>query len=220
MATQNSEDYLRSIYKLQHGDEAVATSRIAAALGIRPPSVTDMVQRLAHDGLVQYQRYNGVRLTAAGRRLALGVTRRHRLWEMFLVRTLNFSWDEVHVVADLLEHATPPLLESRIDEFLGHPSVDPHGDPIPSIHGALPPSTGVCLNALPAGAHATVVRVVDDSPEALQMLAQLGIQLNRKLKVINVAEYDGSLHVRIGTRQAFLSKELAAIIYVAVAKRG
>jgi len=214
MPTQNSEDYLRCIYKLQQGDDAVATSRIAAALGITAPSVTDMVQRLAHDGLVQYRKYGGVRLTPAGRRVALGVTRRHRLWEMFLVRTLNFSWDEVHTVADLLEHVTPEILESRIDEYLGHPELDPHGDPIPSKLGVVPKSTSVCLASLPVGSAATVVRVVDDRPEALQMLAKIGIKLATKIQILDLAAFDGSMMIRLGTRKEFLSKDLAATIFV------
>lgn len=219
MPTANTEDYLRCIYKLQLGDEPVATSEIAAALKIKAPSATDMVQRLAQNGLVHYRRYGGVRLTPAGKRLALSITRRHRLWEMFLVRTLNFSWDEVHALADLLEHVTPESLEDRIDAFLGRPAADPHGDLIPSKSGALPRRHEVCLADCPVGTKGTVVRVADENAAALQMLSHHEIKLARVLSVTAIAPYDGSMQLKMGTRQIFLSRELASTIFVRVGKR-
>ncbi|HET7152841.1 MAG TPA: metal-dependent transcriptional regulator [Candidatus Kapabacteria bacterium] len=213
MATQNSEDYLRCIFKLQTDAADVPTSRIAAAMGVTQPSVTDMIQRLAGDGLLQYKRYGGVRLTKEGMKIALRVTRRHRLWEMFLVRILDFTWDEVDGIANLLEHATPPELEARIDALLGYPTVDPHGEPIPTKDGVVTEPANIPLSYMQANQSATVVRV-RDNPDALKQLSSLGIGLKKRLRVISVAPFDGSMSVRIGSKDAFLSKELASNVFV------
>ncbi|WP_317172245.1 metal-dependent transcriptional regulator [Hymenobacter sp. BRD67] len=137
--TITEENYLKTIYKLAEVEpgQGVSTNRIAAALVTRAASVTDMLRRLAEKGLLEYEKYRGVRLTPEGRRLALLTVRKHRLWEVFLVQQLGFSWDEVHEVAEELEHVQSPLLMQRLDAFLNFPTLDPHGDPIPAEDGAM-----------------------------------------------------------------------------------
>jgi DtxR family Mn-dependent transcriptional regulator len=214
MATQNAEDYLRTIYKLQEEHGTVATKRIAEELGITMPSVTDMVQKLSRSGLVAYRRYRGVRLTDEGMREALRVTRRHRLWEMFLARTLSFRWDEVHEYADLLEHVMPAALEERIDKFLGRPARDPHGEPIPAIDGTVPSARGVPLTSVEPGVAVRVERVRDAGPGPLRLLAKAHIVPGGAFKVINTTPFDGSMRVRVGTKTYFLTRELATLVFV------
>jgi len=132
------ENYLKAIYHLSDGGHAqVPTNAIAEAIHTKPASVSDMIQKLDRKGVIQYTKYQGVKVTDAGREAALKVIRKHRLWEVFLVKNLNFNWDEVHEVAEQLEHIRSPLLIKRLDAFLGHPNVDPHGDPIPDAKGAI-----------------------------------------------------------------------------------
>src|SRR5262245_8863176 len=137
MSNQSTEDYIKSIYRLQTGKKTVLTSVLAKHLKIGDGSVTDMIKRLSEKKLIHYEPYQGVTLTEAGKRLALKMVRRHRLWEMFLVRYLGYSWHEIHDEAERLEHVTSDVLESRLDKVLGYPKVDPHGDPIPDVHGEL-----------------------------------------------------------------------------------
>ena len=140
MPSHTGENYLKAIYKLAEAEPdtaGVSTNRIAAALTTRAASVTDMLRRLAEKGLLNYEKYRGVQLTTEGQRLALLTIRKHRLWEVFLVQQLGFNWDEVHEVAEELEHVASPLLMRRLDAFLGHPALDPHGDPIPGEDGAI-----------------------------------------------------------------------------------
>ncbi len=219
MATQNAEDYLRAIYKIQEEHGTVSTKRIADDMGVTMPSVTDMVQKLSRAGLVAYRRYRGVALTDEGRREALRVTRRHRLWEMFLTKTLDFRWDEVHAFADLLEHATPAALEERIDKFLGRPARDPHGEPIPARDGSVRGAQGTPLATQERGAVVTVERVRDTGPAALRQLARAAIRPGATVRVVDVAAFDGSMRVRVGARVHFLSRDLAALVFVVPAKR-
>jgi DtxR family Mn-dependent transcriptional regulator len=139
MPSHTEENYLKTIYKLAEAEpgQDVSTNRIAAALTTRAASVTDMLRRLAEKELLRYEKYRGVQLTPEGRRLALLTVRKHRLWEVFLVQQLGFNWDEVHEVAEELEHVQSPLLMRRLDEFLNYPTFDPHGDPIPAEDGAM-----------------------------------------------------------------------------------
>lgn len=215
LRTAVTEDYLRTIYKLQQKDGAVSTSRLATAMRVSSASASDMLKKLAHDKLVQYKPYYGASLTEQGLAIALAVTRKHRLWEMFLVETLGFSWDEVHSIADNLEHYTPALLEKRIDEKLGFPAVDPHGDPIPRLDGELPHSSLILLATLPINTPAIVSRVSDDSPEILQYLAKIGIALGQHIVVKENIPFDSTLHIDLEGRELFLSDKLTHSIFVA-----
>lgn len=177
--TLTVENYLKAIFQLSDADrgKTVSTGQIAEALGVSPGTVTSMLKTLAEASLATYRPYEGVELTPAGRALALRVIRRHRLIELFLVRTLELSWDEVHDEAENMEHAVSDWLVDRIEEHLGHPTVDPHGDPIPTADGAIQRPDAVPLADLPEGQHFRVVRVLDQSPAFLRELSESGIAI-------------------------------------------
>lgn len=177
MPTSTVEDYLKAILLEQQRDRAalVTTGRVAAAVGVAPGTATAMVKALADGGLVSYEPYSGVALTSAGRQLAIHVLRRHRLIEQFLVEVLKMDWSEVHQEADLLEHAVSERVLERIDQLLGFPSVDPHGDPIPDAQGVVDePELASLLNS-PVGVALRVVRVDDQSAEFLQLVERRGL---------------------------------------------
>lgn len=214
MVNRTTEDYVKTIYALGKDGAKVSTSAVAAHLGVADASTTGMLQRLSRVGLVRYERYRGVSLTANGRRLALKIVRRHRLWEMFLLTFLEYSWDEVHAEAERLEHVTSDALERRLDRALGSPSADPHGDPIPTADGRLPrPQEGRLSDAAP-GAVVTVARISDADPEVLKRAATLGIGLQRRIRIKEQVAADGSLRVRVGSKERYISAKLAASIFV------
>jgi DtxR family Mn-dependent transcriptional regulator len=177
MPTSTVEDYLKAILLEQQRDRAalVTTGRVAAAVGVAPGTATAMVKALADGGLVSYEPYSGVALTGAGRQLAIHVLRRHRLIEQFLVEVLKMDWSEVHQEADLLEHAVTERVLERIDQLLGYPSVDPHGDPIPDAQGVVDEPELASLLSAPVGVAVRVVRVDDQSAEFLQLVERRGL---------------------------------------------
>ncbi len=185
MPTSTVEDYLKRILLAQQGDAdaQVSMGRIASDLGLAPGTVTSMVKTLAASGLVDYEPYSGVRLTASGRQLALHVLRRHRLIELFLVQVMGMDWSEVHSEAELLEHSISDRLVERIDEMLGHPAVDPHGDPIPTAGGEVEEPDLPSLLRCRVGAPLTVARVTDQRPEFLQLLERQGLTPGSRLEV-------------------------------------
>ena len=168
----SEENYIKAIYHLQK-DKAVTTNELAAELKTRPASVTDMMKKLRTKKLVHYEAYRGFRLSSEGRKLALIIIRRHRLWEFFLAEKLKFSWNEVHAVAEDLEHVSSKKLIDKLDEFLGFPRFDPHGDPIPDANGKLETSKQVCLTELPLNKTAVVCYVSDQSTEMLELLLEI-----------------------------------------------
>ena len=212
--TRTTEDYLKAICMLEQRAERVSTSALAARLRLADASITDMLKKLSGKGLVRYERYRGVELTQAGRKVALKIMRRHRLWEMFLVKFLGFSWDQIHEEAERLEHVTSDLLEQRIDRVLGHPHVDPHGDPIPSADGVVKDHTLTTLAEASPGSVVVVTRVRDGSPEILRYMALLGIDLQKTIRVNEAIDFDGSLRIQMGSREQFISAKLAESIYV------
>jgi DtxR family Mn-dependent transcriptional regulator len=214
MASENVEDYLKSIYKLQEGGGRVSTSSLSEWLGVSAPSVTEMIKKLAEEGILTYAPYKGVELTAEGRKRALKILRRHRLWELFLVEVLNYPWHEIHDEADRLEHFTSEKLERRLDEALGFPRKDPHGDVIPTIDGSIEPVKYRPLSEVGSGETVTVARVNDASSQVLQYASRLGIGLKKKIKVKEHVEFDGSLRVEIGRKEKFVSAKLAENIFV------
>lgn len=214
MPTQSVEDYIKGIFKLESTGQKVTTSALAKYLGVGDGSVTDMMKRLSEQKLIHYERYQGVRLTGTGRRMAMRTVRRHRLWEMFLVRFLGYSWDEIHDEAERLEHMTSEELEHRLDKALGYPKYDPHGDPIPNSKGEVAASKARLLSNVDAGRTVSIVRVSDESPEILQYLTRLGIGLQTQLKVIEKIDFDGSVIMKVGPKEIPLSSKLAGSIYV------
>jgi DtxR family Mn-dependent transcriptional regulator len=205
------EDYLKAIYQLQGQDEAVSTTELAHRLHLTPASVTGMIKRLAADDppLVEYERYQGVTLTASGERLALAVVRRHRLLELFLERALNYSWDEVHAEADRLEHAISERLEDRIAAWLGEPATDPHGDPIPTKDGRVAPSACRRLSDLEEGEVGTVASALDEDPAVLRYLAEKRLVPGATVTVTNRVPFGGPVVVKVGLHSPEpLSKEI------------
>ena len=192
------ENYLKSIYRLaQDTDGQVNTNAIADNMNTRAASVTDMIKRLASKSMVEYKPYHGVSITDKGTQRALAIIRKHRLWETFLVEKLNFNWDEVHEVAEQLEHIQSALLISRLDEYLGYPTVDPHGDPIPQQDGTIQKISRIQLVELPTGKKARLVSVGDSSKEFLQYLDKTGISIGADIEVIDRVAYDNSLERRV-----------------------
>lgn len=217
MPSHTEENYLKAIYKLAEAEpgQDVSTNRIAAALTTRAASVTDMLRRLADKELLRYEKYRGVQLTAEGRRLALLTVRKHRLWEVFLVQQLGFNWDEVHEVAEELEHVQSPLLMQRLDEFLDYPTFDPHGDPIPAADGAVRRPTHRLLADLEVGDRGTLAAVKDTSAPFLQYLDKVGLALGVQLKVLDKVSFDNSLELRVNReRTVLISAEVGRNLFV------
>jgi DtxR family Mn-dependent transcriptional regulator len=186
--TATQEDYLKQIFLLAEGDGSVGTQSLADRLGVRPASVTGMVRKLAGLGLVDHRRYRGVRLTDSGRRIALEMLRHHRLLETYLAETLGYGWAEVHDEAERLEHVISERLEARIAEALGHPTHDPHGDPIPDAGLCLPGSQrGVRLTDLGVGSSGVVLRVGSQDPDSLALLERLGLVPGAAVEVVEPA---------------------------------
>ncbi|HLC04453.1 MAG TPA: metal-dependent transcriptional regulator [Anaerolineales bacterium] len=213
------QDYLKAIYALEEecSPAPVTTSLLADRLGVSRPSVTGMLQKMASASpkLVEYLRYQGVRLTPAGTKVALEVIRHHRLIESYLSKALDFPWDEVHHEADLLEHVISEALEARIAEKLGHPELDPHGQPIPRRDGTVSQRGEVRLSELHPGAVAVVCRVSDQDPDILRYLDQLGIHLSTRIEVTDRAPFDGPLHVRLDSQATHaLGRKVTDRVYV------
>lgn len=214
MPSEQVENYIKNIYKLQEQDKRVTTSLLSERLQISAPSVTEMIKKLADDGTVSYTPYKGVELTEEGKRKALNIIRRHRLWELFLVEVLKYEWDEIDEEAERLEHFMSEKLEQRIDEILGYPSRDPHGDLIPTREGVLESRANVPLATVEPGRSAVVVRVSDEHPEVLQYMSKLGIALGTIVRVIERIEFDGSLRITFGQHEQFISVKLGQNVFV------
>ena len=215
MNTLAEENYLKAILKLSGKKKAaVSTNAIAEELETKASSVTDMIKKLTDKKLVNYQKYNGTSLTKKGHEIAVHIVRKHRLWEVFLVKKLNFQWDEVHEVAEQLEHIKSPKLVEHLDAFLGFPQYDPHGDPIPSKNGDFPKSFSAPLIDLPEGNKGQVVGVSQDNPSFLQYLDKLEIHLGSKIQVIEKIEFDQSLEIKINGKATHISPELAKNILI------
>lgn len=209
------EDYLKAIYTLQQDGGDVTTTALCEQLGgIKPGSVTGMIKKLADLNLVSYTRYQGVRLTAVGERVALETVRHHRLLELYLVEALGYSWDEVHDEADVLEHYISEKFEARIAAMLGNPTFDPHGDPIPGLDGALPNQADQRLADIEPDTHVRIVRVCDQHAERLRYVASLGIVPGALITVTAIAPFDGPISVRIGETVQPLDRRLARKILV------
>ncbi|MEO6610780.1 MAG: metal-dependent transcriptional regulator [Chitinophagaceae bacterium] len=211
----SEENYIKAIFHLQKQDDTVTTNELANELKTKPASVTDMMKKLKIKKLLHYQPYQGFRLSTDGNKVALGIIRRHRLWEYFLAEKLKFTWDEVHEVAEDLEHVTNKKLIDKLDEFLGFPRVDPHGDPIPDANGRIEISKKIGLPELPLNTPAVVSSVSDQSSEILELLQHKKIAIGTRLEVKKKFDFDHSMEVRIGRQPAFtISRELAENIFV------
>lgn len=211
------ENYIKAIFHLQEGDGNgnVSTNALAAELHTKAASVTDMLKKLKTKKLLNYEKYKGVRLTTEGKKLALVIVRKHRLWEFFLVNTLQFGWDEVHEVAEELEHISSRKLVEKLDIFLGHPKFDPHGDPIPDSQGKMVVQQQVNLIDLPANQLAEVSSVGSQSTELLEILKHKHIGIGTKLEVRKKFSFDNSVEIKIKNQNAFtISQQLAQALFV------
>jgi DtxR family Mn-dependent transcriptional regulator len=211
MNSFTEENYLKSIYILiEQESGAVATNAIAEKVNTKAASVTDMLKKLSEKKFINYQKYQGVTLTAKGEKVALNIVRKHRLWEMFLVEKLNFTWDEVHDVAEQLEHINSDKLIEEIDKFLNRPKVDPHGDPIPDAKGKLQIQKSCLLSGFKKNEVCIMTGVVDHSPTFLQYLDKSGITLGNEIKIKEIIEFDHSLQIIINKRKTiFISNDIA-----------
>lgn len=209
------ENYIKAIFHLQEEDGTVSTNDLAAALQTKPASVTDMLKKLKAKKLLSYERYKGVRLSAEGKKLALAIVRKHRLWEYFLVETLQFGWDEVHEVAEELEHITSKKLIDKLDAFLGFPRFDPHGDPIPDSHGRMQVQQQINLIDVPLNKMTEVSGVGSQSTELLELLKHKSIGIGTKLEVKKKFSFDHSIEIKIKNQQPFtISQQLAQALFV------
>jgi DtxR family transcriptional regulator, Mn-dependent transcriptional regulator len=192
----------------------VNTNAVAEKLNTKPASVTDMMKRLSAKKLLDYQPYKGFSLSGEGKKIALGIVRRHRLWEYFLVEKLQLGWDEVHEIAEELEHVSSKRLIDKLDEYLGYPKFDPHGDPIPDSKGKLKRSNEILLLQLPMNQRAEVSRVGNQSVEMLELLQHKNIRIGTKIEVKNNFSFDGSIEVKVKNATITISEQLAQNIFV------
>jgi DtxR family Mn-dependent transcriptional regulator len=209
MTSVSVQDYLLAIYRLQAAQPPASTTAVAARLGVAPASVTSMVRKLDREGLVDHVPYHGVVLTEAGEREALRLLRRHRLWELFLSKVLGLPWDEVHLEADRLEHATSDRVADLLAEFLHEPKSDPHGQRIPTRSGSLTARATRLLSEVEVGGTARIVEVPDDDPALLRHLGDLGLVPGVALQVVDRSTADGHLIVCLGSREHLLDQGVA-----------
>jgi DtxR family Mn-dependent transcriptional regulator len=214
MINKTTEDYLKQIFWLSRKSGKITTSAIAKSLAISSASVTDMVKKLFENGYLTYEPYYGVQLTRKGEKSALRVIRRHRLLELFLVKALEFSWDNVHEEAERLEHFMSEALEEKVDRYLGYPKYDPHGDPIPTHDGVMEEQRDCRLSELKEGESAVILRVTD-SKKLLQYVKKMELALHSRVTVKSKESFDDSMTIRInGKKEQFLSREVTGSIFV------
>ncbi len=209
--TENKEDYLKVIYELGGATNQVNNKDICMALGVSAPSVSEMIKKLLEEGYIEYTPYKGIKLTQYGTEEAVKIIRRHRLWEVFLVEHLGYSWDEVHDEAERLEHVTSSIFEERLEKYLNYPKICPHGSPIPS--------NDICFNSyrtldsLIVG-ESTVIRRVTDESELLKYVVHLGLYIKDTITVIDLAPYNGPITLRKNEKNIVIGREAAQKIYV------
>jgi DtxR family Mn-dependent transcriptional regulator len=215
MYTAAEENYLKAVFKISGKDNRrVSTNDIADELHTKASSVTDMLQKLADKNLIRYEKYKGVSLTTKGRKIAAGVVRKHRLWEVFLVDQLQFRWDEIHDIAEQLEHIQSERLTDRLEEFLGYPKNDPHGDPIPDKDGNIVHHKDVTLSDLDPGESGSIVGVKEHSSDFLQYLDGVKLLLGTLIIVSKRFDYDQSMMVNIGGQELMVSERVSKNLYV------
>lgn len=214
----SEENYIKTIFHLQQHSDTVTTNALAKELKTSAASVTDMMKKLKAKKLLHYEAYRGFKLSIDGRKVALGIIRRHRLWEYFLAEKLKFNWDEVHAIAEEMEHVGSKKLIDKLDEYLGFPKFDPHGDPIPDVNGKIEISRKICLTELPLNTIAIVSSVSDQSSEILELLEHKKIAIGTRLEIKKKFDFDSSMEIKIRQQPAFtISKQLSENIFVQIA---
>lgn len=210
------ENYLKCIFKIgaDNGSEEAGTNELANYLSVKPASVNEMLKKLKEKKMVNYEKYGKIKLTKAGEKLAIDIVRKHRLWETFLYEKLEFSWDEVHEVAEELEHINSKKLIDKLDKFLEYPEYDPHGDPIPNDKGILKKQSKKMLSEIEVGKSCKMVAVKDNSSPFLQYVVGLGLGINNKIKVISREEFDGLTLIEINGELKSVSQKFSENIFV------
>lgn len=217
MLSFTEENYLKAIYHLaEGGTKAVLTNEIADSMNTKAASVTDMIKKLSAKNFISYEKYYGVKITRHGKHEALAIIRKHRLWETFLVQKLKFSWDEVHEIAEQLEHIQSPLLIEKLDEFLNYPKADPHGEPIPDRNGKIHILANACLHDQPVGYKGNIVAVKDSDSGLLKYLNKIGATPGKKIELSNKEEYDQSMEIIVDNKKLTISKSVSQNILVAI----
>ena len=216
----SKENYIKAIFHLQQEQESVTTNALAEALQTKPASVTDMLKKLQVQELLQYEKYHGVKLRPEGKKLAMQIIRKHRLWEYFLVEKLQFGWEEVHDIAEELEHISSKKLIDRLDAFLNFPRTDPHGDPIPDIHGKMPALQQSAVSDMPVNSSGIVNGISDQSADMLELLKHKNIQMGTRLEIKKKFGADGSIEIKIRSQQPVtISEHVAKNLLVAYDNR-
>jgi len=208
MNSQSEEDYLKALYHLEMEFDSVSTNSIADYLDMKPSSVTDMLKKLAEKKFINYQKYKGTSLTKKGKLIALTIIRKHRLWETFLVDKLGFGWDQVHIIAEQLEHIKSEELIENLDNFLGNPKYDPHGDPIPNKDGEIEKMNQKLLVELKASQKGIITGVKKGTASLLNYLDKEKVKLGDSIKVIEILEFDGTYIVEINKRKLTFSEKI------------
>jgi DtxR family Mn-dependent transcriptional regulator len=215
--SSSKENYLKAIFHLQEEDGIVTTNALAKELQTRAASVTDMLKKLKTQKLLLYEKYQGFKLSNEGKKVALQIIRKHRLWEYFLVEKLHFGWEEVHEMAEELEHISSKKLIDRLDEFLGFPKTDPHGDPIPDSAGKLATKQQISLSEVPLNVTAEVSNISDQSTEMLELLRHKSIAIGTKLEVRRKFAFDKSIELKIKNQSAItISENVAKNVFVII----
>lgn len=213
--SESEENYIKSIYKLQAKTKKVNTNSLASHLNTKAASVTDMLKKLKLKKILEYKRYYGFRLNETGNKEALKIIRRHRLWEFFLVSKLGMAWDKVHAIAEELEHVSSLELVKKLDEYLGKPKLDPHGDPIPDEKGEMPELKQVALSDFPFKKNGIVSSVSNQTSEMMKMLDHYGISIGSQIRILKTFDFDGSLEIKISKQPAcVISSGFAQNIFV------
>jgi len=216
MLSHTEENYLKGLLKIavDHTTEEVGTNELATALSVKPATVNDMLKKLKEKEFVEYEKYGKIRLTTAGRKNAVAVIRKHRLWETFLYEKLHFSWDEVHEVAEQLEHIQSEKLVDKLDMFLDFPQFDPHGDPIPNKEGELLAPFKKTLSEVTVGSYCKMVAVKDNSAPFLQYVAKVGLGINDQIHVLSKQDYDALMLIEVNGVKSSVSEKFAENIFV------
>jgi len=217
MVSHTEENYLKALFYITN-ETAVkkdaGTNELAVHLGVKPATVNDMLKKLKVKKLINYEKYGKITLTATGKLKAIEVIRKHRLWETFLYQKLGFTWDEVHEVAEQLEHIDSAKLIEKLDKFLGHPETDPHGDAIPNAKGELKIKYRKTLAEIQVGKKCKMIAVKDNSATFLQYVVQVGLGISSKIKVLHRAEFDAMLEIEVDGKKSVVSQKFAENIYV------
>ncbi|SNR37706.1 iron (metal) dependent repressor, DtxR family [Lutibacter agarilyticus] len=213
--SQTEENYIKAIYSIEvHTGKSVSTNKIAEKLKTKASSVSDMIKKLSDKKLVYYKKYQGTKLTSEGKSIAVKIVRKHRIWEVFLVNNLDYTWDEVHDLAEQLEHIKSNTLINKLEAYLNFPTHDPHGDPIPDKDGNIEHHKNIMLSSAKVGENCTVIGVKDSSSSFLKFLDNTKIKLGSQLKIISIEEFDNSMIIENNNSQKSISHQISKNLFV------